>query len=102
MIGPKLPALLDHCGYEAIDLAVQLPTFMEGSGKRMAELTWQAIRASVLSSGLASEAEARELDDGLADLAAQRRSIMSLPRIFRWLAGWVEGSGLSPPPAPGS
>lgn len=83
LIGPKLPALLDHCGYEAIDLAVQLPTFMEGSGKRMAELTWQAIRASVLSSGLASEAEARELDDGLADLAAQQRSIMSLPRIFQ-------------------
>lgn len=83
MLGPKLPALLDRSGYRSIDLAVELPAFMAGPGKRMAELTWQAIRLSAIEAGLIAEEDAAELDRGLAGLTAHRLSIVSLPRIVQ-------------------
>jgi SAM-dependent methyltransferase len=82
-LGPRLPGLLEEAGLEEVAVQVAQPVFREGEGKQLAAVTLEHVRASVTAAGLASGAE---LDDTLAELEAfarDRRTLLSLPRIFQ-------------------
>jgi SAM-dependent methyltransferase len=82
-IGPRLPSLLMDAGLVDVEFAVVQPAFRMGPGKRMAQVTLEHIRESVVAAALASDAE---VDATIADLdhfARQDRTILSLPRIFQ-------------------
>jgi predicted O-methyltransferase YrrM len=82
-LGPRLPELLEAAGIEDVQLEVILPAFRDGEGKRMARVTMQGIRQAVIAAGLATEREVEAIVAELSALERDRRTIMSLPRIFQ-------------------
>ena len=82
-IGPRLLGMFQDAGLSQIRLELVQPTYHDGPGKRIAQVTMEHIREAVVGSGLASDAE---IDDVVAELdsfANDPRTIMSLPRIFQ-------------------
>jgi SAM-dependent methyltransferase len=82
-IGPRLLGLLTAAGLDVLGLNVVLPTYHRGPGKRLAQVTLEHVRESLLSLQLIS---AEELGQTLAQLAAftaDETTILSLPRIFQ-------------------
>src|SRR5262249_23218386 len=64
-IGPRLLGLLLDAGLEDVRLRVVLPAFRQGRGKRLAPVTLEHIKDSVVAAGLAS---ANEVDGLVRDL----------------------------------
>src|SRR5581483_7709073 len=81
-IGPRLVSLLMDSGVRGVHVEVVQPTFRRGPGKRLAQVTMEHIREAVVSAGLASEAAVDAVVAGLDRFTADRRTILSLPRIF--------------------
>src|SRR5262245_15362362 len=82
-IGPKLPGMLRQTGVKDIQLKVVQPAHFEGDGKLMASITMQRISGSLISEGLATEAEVKSLVNELNDAAANPEILMSVPRVFQ-------------------
>ncbi len=89
-IGPRLPALLREAGLEAIEVDVVQPAFLDGDGKRIAQLTLDGIRDTVVAAGLASDAE---IDALLAELDAHRRAPGTLQTVARVVRAWGTCAG---------
>ena len=82
-IGPRLVSLLMDAGLQQVCVEVVQPTYRKGPGKRIAQVTLEHIRGAVVEAGLASSGE---IDAAVADLdrlARNRRTILSLPRVFQ-------------------
>jgi hypothetical protein len=82
-LGPRMLDLLLEAGLEQVDLAVVQPTFRDGTGKRMAQVTMDHIREAVVGAGLASPSEVDMLVANLDRFGQNPRTIMSMPRIFQ-------------------
>jgi 2-polyprenyl-3-methyl-5-hydroxy-6-metoxy-1,4-benzoquinol methylase len=82
-IGPKLAAMLRQAGAQGVQVNVVQPTHLEGEGKLIASVTMERIAGSVVSEGLATEKEVKELINGLNEAAADTAILMSLPRVFQ-------------------
>ena len=82
-IGPRLVTLLMDAGLEHVSVQVVQPTFRKGIGKRLAEVTMEHIREAVVEAGMASHTEVDRIVAELGDFARNRRTLVSLPRIFQ-------------------
>jgi SAM-dependent methyltransferase len=82
-IGPKLPALLCEAGVETVELKIIQPAHISGEGKLMAPLTMSRISDALVAEGLASDDEVQQILSELNRIAADRETVMSLPRIFQ-------------------
>ena len=82
-IGPKLPTMFRRVGIQAVELNVTQPAHIDGEGKLMAPITMSRISVAVTAEGLATEEEVRQILNELNEVAADRETVMSLPRIFQ-------------------
>jgi ubiquinone/menaquinone biosynthesis C-methylase UbiE len=93
LIGPLLPGLLESARFQNVEMKVVLPTFRSGEGKQMALLTMLGIQRSVVSEGLATEEEVREIIHDLSLYTEDEHTIISFPRIFQ-VSGKIAPSSL--------
>src|SRR5262249_57742583 len=103
-IGPKLAGMLRQAGVLGVQVNVVQPTHLEGEGKLIASVTMERIAGSVVSEGLATEKEVKEVVNGLNEAAADTAILMSLPPEFQtWgrraeqSAGRPRGTLMRPP-----
>jgi ubiquinone/menaquinone biosynthesis C-methylase UbiE len=82
-IGPRLVGLLMDGGLRRVGVAVVQPAYLRGLGKRLAQVTMEHIRDAVVQAGLASPGEVDAIVAELAHFARNRRTLLSLPRIFQ-------------------
>jgi len=82
-IGPRLPGLLMDAGFENVRINVVQPAGMEGPVKLIAAITMENIAHAVFSAGLASRKEIEEIIQGLYELAEDKYTVCSLPRIVQ-------------------
>jgi SAM-dependent methyltransferase len=82
-IGPKLPAMFRSVGIKEVELNIVQPVHIHGEGKLMAPLTMSRISDALISERLATEDEVQQILIGLNRAAADRETVMSLPRIFQ-------------------
>ena len=68
---------------QAVELNVIQPAHIHGEGKLMAPITMSRISGAVTAEGLATEDEVRQILNELNEVAADRETVMSLPRIFQ-------------------
>jgi ubiquinone/menaquinone biosynthesis C-methylase UbiE len=92
-IGPKLPAMLRSAGIREVELNVIQPTHIHGEGKLMAPLTMSRISDALTAEGLATEIEAQQILTELNHVAADRETVISLPRIFQVWGKRASGFG---------
>lgn len=84
-IGPRLPALLHEAGVGDVQVAVAQPVFLDGDGKRVAQLTLAGIREAAIAAGAADGAE---IDALVERLDAERRAPGTLQSITRIVQAW--------------
>jgi ubiquinone/menaquinone biosynthesis C-methylase UbiE len=84
-IGPRLPHLLQDAGIADVELSVAQPAFLEGDGKRIAQITVQAIREAAVAAQLATQ---DEIDTIVAELDAHRRDPRTVQSIARIVQAW--------------
>ena len=82
-IGLKLPGMLKKVGFQEVNFNLVQPTFMEGEGKSIAQITMEKIRSAVLEQGLSSPDEIDTIILELKEFAQNPETIISLPRIFQ-------------------
>jgi len=82
-IGPKLPALFQQVGLQAVNLTHVQPAFKEGTGKQIHQITLQNIAPALIAAGLATADEITALFSELDNFAQDTQTIMSFPRIFQ-------------------
>jgi ubiquinone/menaquinone biosynthesis C-methylase UbiE len=82
-IGPKLPAMLRRADIEGIQLNVVQPAHIQGEGKLMAPITMSRISGALTTEGLATQGEVQQILTELNHAAANRETVISLPRIFQ-------------------
>lgn len=82
-IGPKLPEMFRGAGIEAVELNVTQPVHIHGEGKLVAPITMSRISGAVTAEKLATEEEVQQILNDLNEAAADRETVMSLPRIFQ-------------------
>lgn len=80
-IGPRLPALLREAGYAEPALRAWQPVAMTGGIKLLSCVTMETITGGLVEDGLASEAEARQVLDGMVEFANDPHSVHGGPRI---------------------
>lgn len=66
-----------------VELEVIQPTYREGSGKKIASVTMEHIRGSLVAAGLASDEEIDAIVAEINSFADDPQTILSLPRIFQ-------------------
>ena len=59
------------------------PTFLDGEGKRVAQVTMEHIREAVVQAGLAPHAEVNAIIIELDEIARDWRTVISVPRVFQ-------------------
>lgn len=82
-IGLTLFQMLRSTRLENVSYDVIQPTFNAGEGKRMAYLTMDRIKTTVIDQQLATPEEVERILSDLETFTKQEDSIISLPRIFR-------------------
>jgi SAM-dependent methyltransferase len=82
-LGPRLAALFGEAGFAAIQAGAVHPSFREGEGKRLAELTLRSIRAAVLASGLIDEDDFDDVLDEVQRITDDPETVVGLPRIHQ-------------------
>jgi ubiquinone/menaquinone biosynthesis C-methylase UbiE len=82
-IGPRLTGLFADAGLREVQCEVVQPTFRSGEGKRVAQVTMEHIRQSVVAARLASHEEIDRIVASLDAFAAEPQTLVSLPRIFQ-------------------
>jgi SAM-dependent methyltransferase len=82
-IGPRLPGMLVDAGCQRVDMNVIQPAAITGEAKVVSPLTMENIADAVRLEGLADDAEIEALVSELYELAADTRTVMSLPRVVQ-------------------
>lgn len=82
-IGPKLFGMFQKMGIKDIQISVCQPTFYEGDGKFIAQITLEHLREPIVSSNLASHDEIDRLIHEIDKFARDNRTLMSFPRVFQ-------------------
>ena len=82
-IGPRLPGMLREANMSGVQVNVVQPTHLDGVGKFMAAVTMEKIAAAVIAEELASPAEVAQVIMGLRAAAADRTTVLSLPRVVQ-------------------
>lgn len=82
-IGPKLTAMLRRAQIQAVELKLIQPTHIHGEGKLMAPITMSRISDALIAEGLATKDEVQQILAGLHKIAADDKTVISLPRIFQ-------------------
>lgn len=82
-IGPRLLGMFLDAGLIDVELEVIQPTYREGSGKKIASVTMEHIRGSLVAAGLASDEEIDAIVAEINSFADDPQTILSLPRIFQ-------------------
>ena len=82
-IGPKLPGILRQAGFKKVNLNLVQPTFMEGEGKLVAQITMEKIREAILEQALSSPNEIDTIISEIKEFTQNPETIISLPRIFQ-------------------
>jgi SAM-dependent methyltransferase len=82
-IGPRLPALLQQCGFENVEVCVVQPMALVGPPKLLTPLTMENIADAVLEDGLATPAEVAALVAALYEFAADSTTLAGTPRVVQ-------------------
>jgi len=82
-IGLKLPGMLRQAGAQGVQVHVVQPAHLEGESKLVTSVTMERIADSVISEGLATQKEVKEIINGLNEAAADTTILMSFPRVFQ-------------------
>jgi SAM-dependent methyltransferase len=82
-IGPRLPRLFQEVGFDAVEAGAVHPSFRDGEGKCLAELTLRSIRAAVLASDLIDEDAFDEVLEEVQRLTDDPDTLIGLPRIHQ-------------------
>lgn len=93
-IGPRLPTLLKHTGFENIGVHVVQPAGLEGEVKLLNPLTMENIADTVIADGLASREEIDEVVRQLYEFAADPTTLAGTPRIVQT---WGRRPGITQP-----
>jgi SAM-dependent methyltransferase len=82
-IGPRLLGLALEAGLIEVRVGLDVPTFRDGEGKRVAQVTMEHIREAAVGTGLVTD---HEVDDIVAELdrfADDDRTLMSIAPTFQ-------------------
>jgi SAM-dependent methyltransferase len=82
-VGPRLPGGFVAAGLAPVGVHLVQPVALEGESKLVAALTLQRIAGALSTEGLATPEEVQALVEELTALAADRQTLLSLPRIFQ-------------------
>lgn len=82
-IGPNLVRLLADGGFVDIEFEISHLAHTKGTGKLMAEITFEAISKSLISEGLITQEEFQKIHSEIVKFRKQKNTMMSLPRIFQ-------------------
>jgi hypothetical protein len=72
-----------EAGLVEVRVGLVVPTFREGEGKRVTQVTMEHIREAVVGAGLASDPEMDNVVDELGRLANEDRTLMSMVPTFQ-------------------
>jgi SAM-dependent methyltransferase len=82
-IGVRLLEMALEAGLEEVRVGLVVPTFREGEGKWVTQITMEHIREAVIGAGLASDAEVDEVVGELGRIAVDDRTLMSIAPTFQ-------------------
>jgi SAM-dependent methyltransferase len=82
-IGPRLLGLTLEAGLVEVRVGLVVPTFRDGEGKRVAQVTMEHIREAVVGAGLVSGREVDEIVAELGRFAEDDRTLMSIAPTFQ-------------------
>ncbi len=82
-IGPRLPALLQQAGFDAVQVRVVQPVALMGEAKQLAAATIAAMSSAICEQGLATAAEVQAEVLALQSLADDPHTLMGTPRVFQ-------------------
>jgi ubiquinone/menaquinone biosynthesis C-methylase UbiE len=82
-IGPRLMGMALDAGLVDVQVELIVPTFREGEGKRVAQVTMEHIREAVLGVELATSTEVDTVVTGLKAFADDERTLMSIAPTFQ-------------------
>jgi hypothetical protein len=82
-LGRRLHALFMESGLGQVRVDIAQPTFRQGEGKLLAQITMEGVREAVVGAGLASHEEVDSIVSELDQFARNPRTIMSIPRTFQ-------------------
>jgi SAM-dependent methyltransferase len=82
-IGVRLLEMALEAGLEEVRVGLVVPTFREGEGKRVTQITMEHIREAVIDAGLASDAEVDNVVGELGRIAVDDRTLMSIAPTFQ-------------------
>ena len=82
-IGVRLLEMALDAGLEEVRVGLVVPTFREGEGKWVTQITMEHIRETVVGAGLASDAEVDDVVSELGRIAVDDRTLMSIAPTFQ-------------------
>jgi len=82
-IGPRLMGMALDAGLSNVQVELIVPTFREGEGKRVAQVTLEHIREAVLGAELATSTEVDAVVTELKAFADDERTLMSIAPTFQ-------------------
>jgi hypothetical protein len=82
-IGVRLLEMALGAGLEEVRVGLVVPTFREGEGKWVTQITMEHIREAVVDAGLASDAEVDDVVSELGRIAVDDRTLMSIAPTFQ-------------------
>jgi len=82
-IGLRLLGMALEAGVVEVRVGLVVPTFREGEGKLVTQVTMEHVREAVVGAGLASHSEVDDVADELGRLAEDDRTLMSMAPTFQ-------------------
>jgi SAM-dependent methyltransferase len=82
-IGVRLLEMALEAGLEEVRVGLVVPTFREGEGKWVTQITMEHIREPVVDAGLASDADVDDVVGELGRIAVDDRTLMSIAPTFQ-------------------
>jgi ubiquinone/menaquinone biosynthesis C-methylase UbiE len=82
-IGPRLLGMALDAGLADVRVGLVVPTFRDGEGKRVAQVTMEHIREAVVGAELATSDEVNAIVGELSRFAAADRTLMSMAPTFQ-------------------
>ena len=82
-IGPRLLGLALDAGLVEVRVGLVVPTFRDGDGKRVAQITMEHIREAVVGAGMGTGQEMDEVVAELGRFAEDDRTLMSIAPTFQ-------------------
>jgi SAM-dependent methyltransferase len=82
-IGPRLPLLLEQCGFEAVGVSAVQPIGTRGEVKLINPITMENIADVVVEEGFATRDETRAVAQELYEFAADHNTVAGVPRIVQ-------------------